>query len=84
MPTVPRPHEDEAWMNGPSMLDAEIVDNFSGLKETNYQDWDSSIKMDDLMVKSTKEEVLGLSNNEANELDEAIDNQKAFLNGKYK
>tara|TARA_B100001564_G_scaffold308949_1_gene279730 strand:- start:93 stop:638 length:546 start_codon:yes stop_codon:yes gene_type:complete len=84
LPTVPRPHEDEAWMNGPSMLDGEVVDNFSGLKETNYQDWNSSIKMDDLLVKSTKEEVLGLSNDEVSELDKAIDNQKEFLNGKYK
>jgi len=36
--TIPRPHEDEAWMKGPSMLD----DN------SKVQDWKSSIDMKEL------------------------------------
>jgi|TARA_R110000744_G_scaffold138280_1_gene249007 hypothetical protein len=82
LPTVPRPHEDEAWMSGPSMLDAEIVDNFSGLKETNYQDWGSSININDLKQDSTTGDKL--SSSERKELDGAINKQKQFLNGEYK
>ncbi len=32
-----RPHEDEAWMNGPSMLD----------DDTKVQDWNSSLSFDE-------------------------------------
>ena len=67
-----RPHE-EAWMDGPSMLD----------DDPKVQDWNSSIKMDDLLVKSTKEEVLGLSFDEKKELDKAIDKQNKFIDGVY-
>ena len=82
--TVPRPHEDAAWMNGPSMLDKDSIveDNFSGLKETNDQDWNSSISMNDLRQDITAEDKL--SSSERSELDSAINKQKQFLNGEYK